>query len=114
MGHLCAKAPCPRWLLHLPGVMRLLPDSTSSLSAVSPFLASVPSSSSLFAVLACLQSSDADDFSLMWCCGIAEILRVSDGRGAALSHTWGKDHVSDAAGTTAHGKVGFCREKGWS
>lgn len=106
MGHLCAKAPCPQWLLHLLGVMGLLPDSASSLSAVSLLLASVPSSSSLFAVLACLQSSDADDSSLMGCCGIAEILRVADGGDAAPSHTWGKQHVSDAAGY-------LCSWAGW-
>lgn len=105
---LCQSA-CPRWLLHLPGVMGLLPDSASSLSAVSLLLASVPSSSFLFAVLACLQSSDAadfDDFSLMGCCGVAEILRVPGGRDAAPSHTQGKEHVSDAAGC-------HCSQAGW-
>ncbi|KAF4791429.1 hypothetical protein TURU_131143 [Turdus rufiventris] len=50
------------------------------------------SSSSHFAVLACLQSSDTDGFSFMGYCGIAEILRVPDVRDAPLSRTWGKDH----------------------
>lgn len=41
-GPLYAKAPCPPWLLHLPGVMGVLPDYASSLSALSYSLASVP------------------------------------------------------------------------